>query len=418
MTYSLCGSLVAVSNQPIIQQQGMTPGEKEQYPYREARLSDAGGDLSKQWVVVYYAWHTGEKKLIRKRVRIEGATVVERMKTASGIIKEINRALKKGAHIAPESDTSAELLDWAKPEPKPIDPSQKTVTLVEAIDYYLKQKTQSLSPTTMHGYTAGLRRLRVYAEDKGWQNRTLGKITPKLLFDFFDMLNEEVENKTYNNYLLVVSALFQFYVDRETLLKNPCKALNKLPTETGGNIPFTQAQAVAMKEKMLELGDNQLWLFCALMYYTFCRPGHELRFLKVRDIGPQTILIRSEFSKSNKAKRVNIPPGLEEILQSQHIRAYPPNHYVFSVDRKPGMQSVGSTYFYKRHRKILELLKLGDHSMYAWKHSGNIAAYLAGADLMYLKDQNGHHSVSQTEQYLKDLGLIRSTTGAAIHPIL
>ena len=54
----------------------------------------------------------------------------------------------------------------------------------------------------------------------------------------------------------------------------------------------------------------------------------------------------------------------------------------------------------------------------SWKHTGNIATYLAGADLMYLRDQNGHHLVSQTEKYLKDLGLIRMKGPNDKHPVI
>ena len=59
-----------------------------------------------------------------------------------------------------------------------------------------------------------------------------------------------------------------------------------------------------------------------------------------------------------------------------------------------------------------------EYDLYSWKHTGNISAYLAGADLMYLRDQNGHHSVSQTEKYLKDLGMIRVKGDTDPHPEL
>ena len=43
--------------------------------------------------------------------------------------------------------------------------------------------------------------------------------------------------------------------------------------------------------------------------------------------------------------------------------------------------------------------------MYGWKHTGNVDSFLAGVDPYDLMRQNRHHSLEQTMNYLRSMGL-------------
>ena len=55
---------------------------------------------------------------------------------------------------------------------------------------------------------------------------------------------------------------------------------------------------------------------------------------------------------------------------------------------------------------MIEDLELNtDYTLYSWKHSGVVAAYNAGVDIKTIQNQCRHHSLEQTDVYLKSLGL-------------
>ena len=59
-----------------------------------------------------------------------------------------------------------------------------------------------------------------------------------------------------------------------------------------------------------------------------------------------------------------------------------------------------------RFRRLITELHLGkDYTLYSWKHSGVVAAYNAGIDIKTIQNQCRHHSLEQTDIYLKSLGL-------------
>lgn len=45
------------------------------------------------------------------------------------------------------------------------------------------------------------------------------------------------------------------------------------------------------------------------------------------------------------------------------------------------------------------------YTLYGWKHTGNVDAYLAGIDIYDIMRQNRHHSLEETMRYLNSLGL-------------
>ena len=64
---------------------------KLKYPFREAILSDADGDLSKKWIVNYYVWSERKNELVRKRTEFNQATKKERYEQAKELIETVTK---------------------------------------------------------------------------------------------------------------------------------------------------------------------------------------------------------------------------------------------------------------------------------------------------------------------------------------
>ena len=63
--------------------------------------------------------------------------------------------------------------------------------------------------------------------------------------------------------------------------------------------------------------------------------------------------------------------------------------------------------FSEAHREALEATGLYGTGVtgYAWKHTGVTNAYLSGVDIVSIQKQCRHHSLAETEKYLRSLGL-------------
>jgi integrase len=397
---------VAVNQVNLIRQLGMIEGSKNKYPYKEARLSDAGGDLSKQWVVVYYVFDELADTLVRKRIRVEGETVALRKRKATEYIQAVNKLLRDGFHIN-SAKAPAEELPLPEILPKAV-PADKPLTFLEAADFYKKIKNKELRvDTTMDLYDLYLRQFGQFLEEKGNRKILLKNITPKIAHDFFD--SAAVGARYYNNMLGFFKSFATFFINREDIDKNPFRSLKNLRIdESDDHRPFSAEQTREIRDAILAKGDEQLWLFCQFIYFLFMRPGKELRLLQVRDILDKQVKVTSETAKNRKLGFVDISVALELVIEQYKLRSYRPTYYVFSIDGHPGPEPVGVNYFYKRHVKIMKQLGLfgHDYDLYSWKPTGAVALYRQTKDILRVQKHCRHSSPDQTYTYLRKYGLV------------
>ncbi len=179
-------------------------------------------------------------------------------------------------------------------------------------------------------------------------------------------------------------------------------------TSSEKHTAYTDAQRQAFREICLQEKEEQLLLFVQFMYYTFLRPRQELRLLRVRDLKEHTIYINGINAKDNAGEHVESAPALERLIEHYKLRSYPTNYYLFSHSGSPGPDPVGPDYFYQHHRKLLTRLKWTDagHDMYSWKHTGVIALWNVTQNIRLIQQQCRHSTAAQTEDYLRDLGII------------
>lgn len=394
---------------------------KPNYPFREAILSDAGGDLSKKWIVNYYVWSERKNELVRKRTEFNQATKKERYEQAKELIKTINEALHDGGFIDEIAVPKTEL-------------SKKT-SLEDAIKFFLNAKRNTGSKNTIKAYVKDLKVFEDWATSAGLLHTELYKFGTKEVYIFSDYLDNKVQfnkdenapkkvgysKKTYSNFIGTLRTMWTMFTAREILTVNPFLKVKKRKGRSGQHIPYSAEQVELYKKTCLEkLGDEQLWLFVNFIYYGFFRPAEEAQNLQIKHILKKTIVVPGELAKNNLTEHVRIPKPLEAVIQKYDLRSYPPNFYIFTLSGKPGPKPVGNKYMYMHNRKVLELAELTDqeYDLYGWKHTGNIALYQATKDIKLVQAQNRHKDISTTDKYLRDLGLFLDEDALDLFPEL
>ncbi len=383
--------------------------------YKLCKLFDAGGDPLKRWYIEFYVFNIETGKLERQRY-VKGfntiKTLREKKRAAKEVMAEIDRLLVSG------------FVKGQKPETPEFDTQfhPRLLTLQAAYEYYHEQKKAECRASTFRGYLTTKRLLF------GWmaENR-IGKLllvdwTAEHSFRFAEHLKRQTfGNKTFNNHITNMNAYFQYWLDREVIKKHPSKGIKKLKVESGHHVPFNVEQMNAIKQKALAKNEVQLYIFIHFAYYTLARPRKELRYLQVKDLRERTIFIQPENAKTAKGQHIIIPPPLEKLIGEYKLRSYPGNYYIFGKEGKPSLKPTHFNYFYLRHKSILDELgysDIDDYDLYSWKHTGVIAMYNAGMDIKTIQAQCRHSNVSQTDKYMKDLGLFRNEEVLNNFPVL
>jgi integrase len=267
-----------------------------------------------------------------------------------------------------------------------------------------------VSKNTFRSYADLMYHVFEWLESRKKSNLLVKDFTPKLCNEFFVYLKEgrKIENKTFNKLRGYFSTVFNFYIKHQELsIKNPVHKVEHLRNEESDmHMPFTNGQMQLIKAAMIEKGDYQLLLFVSFIYYTFTRPGEEVRLLRVGDVLEKTIFIPSKRSKNNQGEHIAIPPGLERMIKEHRIREYPKEYFVFSHLGTPGPEQVSKDFFYQRHRKILQGLGLTGYTLYGYKHTGAINLYESTKDILTVQRHCRHYSSSQTDAYLRKYGVI------------
>ncbi|PSR53933.1 hypothetical protein AHMF7605_10585 [Adhaeribacter arboris] len=308
----------------------------------------------------------------------------------------------------------------------PFDVNRKS--LLEGFVFFKEAYYSSIEKGTQKGYNSLFKALFEWFEikqerdGKDWLNLIFSSFSVHDANAFFDYLKNEkkvkykkiekigVSNKTFNNYLTYFITFYNFFIDRSLLPvnQNPLARFSKKNTESNQHTPFTNKQIQLIKQRMLDTKAYQLLTFVQFLYYTFARPGKEVRLLQVKDLRAKTIFFPSSRAKNATGDHVAIPPELEIIIQENNYREYPPHYYIFTLKGKPGPTPVGINYFSKQHRNILLAVGITEpeYDMYGYKHTGNINLYHATKDIKAVQRQNRHKTSAQTDTYLRKLGLL------------
>ncbi|VTP97800.1 tyrosine-type recombinase/integrase [Sphingobacterium daejeonense] len=211
--------------------------------------------------------------------------------------------------------------------------------------------------------------------------------------------------KTFNNAKGVYTGLFQFCIDSRYIDVNPCSRVKtKYVGKSSKNKAFSKDDFNAIMVEVEK--DVMLSMFVKSIYYTCIRPK-ELTQLQVRhiDFDKRIISIPSDISKNKKDGVVHIDDNYYDLLKEYYFNA-PSNAYLFCNDTILwGNTPYQANRPYKRFVKILSNLGLDNkgYTLYSVKHYSNVQKYLAGFTVAEIMICNRHHSLAETENYLRHL---------------
>lgn len=365
---------------------------REIYPYRLAQLSDAGGDISKRWRVIFYVWDTKTNKLVRRQKWISASFKTKAQKTAEAnrLIKRINELLVDGYHLGESQQTKKS--------------SQQIWTWAEAFDWVYQHREPSIRKRSIQTLELIRTELKQWIRINNLDHLPIQHVRFEHCDAFMQWLRRKrkIGNATYNNYLSFLKLNFNYLVSQQKLDYSPAARLHPLHTDEPENTHFSPA----IKTKFLEAYPEELKIMAQYIYYSFIRPG-ELRKLQVKHIRDNSIFVPGYISKNRKSAHVLISPALERLLQDLHVRKMPPHFYLISHNGKPGPKPVSTNFFNNRHLQVRKDLGLGrEYTLYCWKHTGVTDTYRQTRDIEFVSRQCRHSSLDMTKRYLRGLGLL------------
>jgi integrase len=227
------------------------------------------------------------------------------------------------------------------------------------------------------------------------------------LFDWIESGREKrLSNRTFNNYRNFIFALFNELVKREYLIKNPIEIIQERTIQEAANFPFNEKQKGEILSHLLSTNQVQLYYFCKFIYYTLGRPT-ELIKLQRKHLFNGKIMFQGTKAKNKKTKYVPITKALADMLDEMKVLDTDPDSYIFGLNGIGSKKPKGENQFGQKHTEVLRALNYpSDYTMYSWKDTGACDLYIATKDIMYVKEMCRHSSVSQTEIYLRSMGML------------
>jgi len=365
----------------------LVKGKMADKPYKLAVLRDRGKDLSKKWYVEYYVYSDKEDTLVRRTIQVPNSckTIAAKKKFADATIKQINSLLVKGYYLK-------ELV----PEPKSKDES-----LLVALNNVLTSIRPTLRLNGYRAYKSALNKLERYLPN----DVEIPAIEKSFPYVFRDYLLNELQNspRTANNTLDSLSVLFNRLIERSDYETNPFTIKSLKVSATSKNIAFDKEHQKAVELALLD--SPRLYLFTRFVYFAFIRPGELIQLQgKHINLTDRYITIPGDVSKNGKTETVPIIPPLYDLLRTE---IFEPEKLIFGYNLKPSFQGTGKQVAFRRHEKLLQRIGLGEHpyTLYSWKHTGAVNAYLSGVGVKQLQALLRHSSLAITDNYLKSLGL-------------
>ena len=366
----------------------MDKSQNKKFPYKPAKFVDG-----KRPYVEFWVWDNEKKKLVRKRT----------YKDANEQLAElINRDLKEFNIYVPSNN---EKLIKERERKKLIE------TSVNALQLAFDNAKPRLRKRSVSSYKSHIKYfcefLNEYYPDLAIRSLQVSHVT-----EFLNTLQQkkDISNKTRNSYGTTISTMLSDlkvlgYVDENVMEKFKRAKVHKSKAHQF----YNTNQRNKIKEVVSKENPN-LWLVCQILFYTFVRP-QEIRFLKVGYIETDTnkLFIPAEISKNKKNERIDIPMPLMQSFIKSGFLSYHLDHYLFGIDGVPSKKPTKESQFTKEYKVIKDNLKLPKgYTLYSWKHTGVVAAYKNGIDVLEISQQCRHHSLDQTRTYMRGLGVYSS----------
>lgn len=371
-------------------------------------LNNSGGDVSKDWYVEFSIRNESSGKMERKRI-YDGFKDLDtyelKMEYAGKIIRDYTERIKSGQISTRKLIEYEDELMFDTNTFKSRKKLGKENTFCVLASNFIVYKRSEVNNKSMQSYKSKLRAFQNFLEKYNLHDKQITYIDNSIIIRFLKELAEkdDLSKGSIEKYQQILHSFF-IYVIREQKIKmqNPVLNIPRLGKVVDQSAPGLPPKIRKLLQHKIMNADPQLWLGCAIQYYTAIRPGTEMRLIQLKNINMEsrTITIRNFLAKNDRTETVDIPGQLYSLLLEWNLENYDQELYLFGKDGIPGDKAIGKNSLRMRFNKFRDELNLSKEiKFYSWKHSGASELKDAGANMYEIQRHFRHKSVSTTEKY-------------------
>jgi integrase len=270
---------------------------------------------------------------------------------------------------------------------------------------FLADTKRRVSAKTYESYQSKTRLFCQWLENNEYGKLRIFEIDNKIVKQFFNYLIEvrKLDKPTIQKYNQNIHQMFASFVKKKLIENIPMSDIPVPPkTKDMAARPIKDNDMRSLLNYVAQK-DPQLFLACLMQFFLCCRPGKELRLLKVQDIDLHGNIVHITEADGKKGKRkITMPEALVELCQTLKLQNYEQDFYVFSKNGKPGKVALGKNYFSRKFVQYRKELKLPSiYKFYSFKHTGAGKLLESGATVAELMSHLGHTSFESTIAYVR-----------------
>lgn len=342
----------------------------------------------KDWHVQFYVLDPANDKLVRKKIRLNNIkSLTERKKYGLRLAREINDRLYAGWNP---------FLEQSAPNGFQM--------LIPTLDRFISAKEKELRPDSLRSYRSFLNRFKEWLVQSGEQDVYVISFKENKASQYLNELyrDPKISNKTYNNYLIFMRALWNWMVENQYAVSNVFDGFSKKKEEVKQRTPVPVDVRDKIKE-YLEEEDKNFLIVCMLVFQSLLRPK-EISMLKPENfqLKNQVICVPSAVAKNRNERFATIPDALMPYLLSWDFNKAKNDQYIFSKDLLPGDVPINARRWSKKWDAMR--IKLGlpkEMMLYSLRDSGIISMLQNGVSPEEVMIQADHHSLEMTTRYLR-----------------
>lgn len=344
-----------------------------------------------RWYVQYHVKNPATGKLHRKTIKVNRiSSLSDRRRYAKKLVLEINKKLESGwnpffEQEAPKSYTK----------------------LTDALEHYLRHKQKELkSKDSIRTYKSHVEILRNFVVDL--------KKKPDLLVISFDAIfvreymdylytDRNIGGKTYNNYKGIAVGIWNWFIEHLYCKVNPFLSVKKMQEEKKKRQIIDPETRSRIKDFLVRENKTEYLAMVMLCFHGLIRPK-EICLLKPENIRlkDRIVFLTKDMTKDKDDRIVSISNELMKYLEALNIDAIPKNNYIFSSGFKPGKKLIDSRPVGKEWDRMRKALAFPtEYQFYSLKDSGIVQMLMDGISPIEVRNQAGHSSLEQTNEYAK-----------------
>jgi len=209
--------------------------------------------------------------------------------------------------------------------------------------------------------------------------------------------------QTRNNYLAWLRTFCSWLLQRGFVNENPTAGLvlvNK--RNRAKNRTAIDDNYLKRIHTYLDNNNKYFLLACYFLHYLFVRP-REMSFLRIGDISVKScsLTLHGNGTKNRKDAVLTIPKKVMNLMIELKVLSEPSSYYLFSNKFKPGEKRCSEKQFrdyWNRYvRKDLGLS--AEYKFYSLKDTGITNMLKSNMDVLSVRDQARHSSISITDMY-------------------